>query len=519
MHTIRFTFTWPHLAGAAFGALVLAVIFQNTFGVLRQAWGMEEYSHGVLIPIITGWLLWTRRAQFASIPFKGSWVGVGLVALGLIIYFLGSLAAITTVDAYALVVVIAGCVLAVMGWQAFRLALVPIALLLLMNPLPSFFYFNLSAYLQLVSSQIGVAIIRLLGISVYLEGNVIDLGAYQLEVAEACSGLRYLFPLMSVGAIMAYLIHGKTWLRWAIFLSTIPLTILMNSFRIGVIGVLVDRFGTEQATGFIHFFEGWVIFMLCLALLTLEAWGLLRLTGDKRSFRDLFAFDQAPTKPVGDTTQSRKIAMPAAISLVLLLLAVYPARAVPQRAELTPERDPFVTFPMQMGSWHGRREPIEKLYLDVLQLDDYVNANYLSAGQPTVNLYAAWYASQRTGVSAHSPASCLPGGGWRIQSFEQHQLPLANGIAPLRVNRVLIQQGPTRQLVYYWFQQRGRVITNEYLVKWYLFWDSLTRSRSDGALVRLVTPIPEGESLAVADSRLTGFTEEVARRLSTFVPD
>jgi exosortase D (VPLPA-CTERM-specific) len=518
MRTVRFTFTWPQLAGAAFGALVLAVIFQNTFGVLRQAWAMEEYSHGVLIPLITGWLLWTRRAQFAAIPFKGSWAGVGLVLVGLLIYFLGSLAAITTVDAYALVVVIAGCVLAVMGWQAFKLALVPIALLLLMNPLPSFFYFNLSAYLQLISSQIGVGIIRLLGISVYLEGNVIDLGAYKLEVAEACSGLRYLFPLMSVGAIMAYLINGKAWLRWLIFLSTIPMTILMNSFRIGVIGVLVDRFGTEQATGFIHFFEGWVIFMLCLALLSLEAWGLLRLTGDKRSFRDLFAFEAPAGRPAGADTQNRKIAMPAAISLVLLLLAVYPARAMPQREEITPERTPFATFPMQLGGWHGRREAIEKLYLDVLQMDDYVNANYVSSGN-LVSLYTAWYDSQRTGVSTHSPKSCLPGGGWRIQSFEQQQLPIAHGATPLTVNRVLIQQGSTRQLVYYWFQQRGRVITNEYLVKWYLFWDSLTRSRTDGAMVRIITPMREGESLATADARLIQFTGEVASRLSSFVPD
>ncbi len=115
---------------------------------------------------------------------------------------------------------------------------------------------------------------RLLGISVYLEGNVIDLGSYKLEVAEACSGLRYLFPLMSVGAIMAYLINGKAWARVVVFASTIPIAILMNSFRIGVIGVLVDRYGTEQATGILHFFEGWVVFMICLALLTLEAWTL-----------------------------------------------------------------------------------------------------------------------------------------------------------------------------------------------------------------------------------------------------
>ena len=520
MRAVRFTFTWPQVVGAAFAALVLAVIFQDTFSMLRAKWHLEEYSHGILIPAIAAYLLWTRRAQFASMPFEGSWAGVALVAVGLVIFFLGTLAAITTVDAYALVIVIAGCVLAVMGWKAFRWALVPIALLLLMNPLPQFLYANISAKLQLISSQVGVAFIRLLGISVYLEGNVIDLGSYKLEVAEACSGLRYLFPLLSVGAIMAYLISGKSWVRALVFASTIPIAILMNSFRIGVIGVLVDHYGTEQATGFLHFFEGWVVFMICLALLTLEAWALIRLSGDKRRFRDLFVVDQGPPKSSENLAQRRNVAVPALAAVALLMLAVYPALAIPNRSEVKVERSPFVTFPMQLGEWRGRPEPIEKLYLDYLQLDDYVNANYAQAATPAVNLYTAYYASQRTGVSTHSPAGCMPAGGWLIKSFEQSQLKgLGQAGAPLIVNRVVIQQGSTTQLVYYWFQQRGRDITSEYLVKWYLFWDSLTRRRTDGALVRIITPIPQGEPVALADARLTEFTQQVVSRLPTFVPN
>lgn len=517
----RFAFTRVQLIGAAFAALVLAVIFQGTFSLLATTWQMEEYSHGFLIPLISLYLLWQRRAQFASLAFEGSWAGVALVGLGLVVYFLGSLAAITTIDAYAFVIVIAGCVLAVLGWKAFKLAAVPIALLLLMNPLPPFLYNNLSSQLQLISSKIGVGVIRLLGISVYLEGNVIDLGNYQLQVAEACSGLRYLFPLMSVGAIMAYLINARAWQRWVIFLSTIPLTILMNSFRIGVIGVLVDHFGVEQAQGFIHAFEGWAVFILCLALLTLEAWGLLRLSGEKRGLRELFAPAPVPKKQKSDLPpQSRKIAAPAIGALAVLLLAVYPARAIPQRVEVVPERSEFVTFPMQLGQWHGRRVAIESLYLDILKLDDYVQANYVQDGEHSVNFYAAWYASQRTGASAHSPASCLPGGGWRMQSFEQRAVEgVKQGGAPLMVNRALIQKGNTQQLVYYWFQQRGRDITNEYLVKWYLFWDSLTRSRTDGALVRLVTPVREGETVEKADARLTELTGLAVANLSRYVPD
>jgi len=257
-------------------------------------------------------------------------------------------------------------------------------------------------------------------------------------------------------------------------------------------------------------------------LLSLEAWGLVRLTGDKRRFRELFTPDAPPPQQSAESSalQKRHVAIPAIASLVLLVLAVYPAHSVPQRLENTPNRAPFVTFPMQIGSWHGRRQAIEQQYLEVLKLDDYVQANYVHEGKPAVNFYTAYYASQRTGVSAHSPASCLPGGGWRIESFDRSAVPGARaGATPLMVNRVVIQQGASRQLVYYWFQQRGREITNEYLVKWYLFWDSLTRSRTDGALVRLVTQVGKGESVEAADARLVEFTEEVVSKLNKFVPD
>src|SRR6201999_3169631 len=107
------------------------------------------------------------------------------------------------------------------------------------------------------------------GISVLLEGNVIDLGSYQLEVAEARSGLRYLFPLMTLGFILAYLFRGPLWKRIAIFLATIPITVVMNSLRIGFIGITVDRWGRAMAEGALHDFEGWVVFMFSTATLIL----------------------------------------------------------------------------------------------------------------------------------------------------------------------------------------------------------------------------------------------------------
>jgi len=134
-----------------------------------------------------------------------SLIGILVLGLGLLFMLLGDLAALYVVVQYGFLLSLLGIVLAFTGWKAFKLLIAPLAVLLFMIPLPNFLYQGLSAELQLISSQIGVAVIRLFGVSVYLEGNVIDLGTYKLQVVEACSGLRYLFPLTSLAFIAAYL--------------------------------------------------------------------------------------------------------------------------------------------------------------------------------------------------------------------------------------------------------------------------------------------------------------------------
>ena len=119
----------------------------------------------------------------------------------------------------------------------------------------------------------------------------------------------------------------------------------------------------------------------------------------------------------------------------------------------------------------------------------------------------------------HSPRSCLPGGGWQFSDFDQLTLPVSINGQALRVNRTIIELGNQRQLVYYWFQQRGRIITNELAVKWYLFWDALTRHRTDGALVRVIVPLSHGGDDSRAERELTELTTQVAAVLPQYVPN
>ncbi|MGB5325939.1 MAG: VPLPA-CTERM-specific exosortase XrtD [Pseudomonadales bacterium] len=488
-------------------------------------WERDEYSHGYMIPFVALYLAWQRRSALAAVAQPGSPLGIFVLVGALAVWLLGEISAIYTIIQYAFWIGVWGLALLWVGVSGVKIIWAALFYLVFMIPLPNFLYFNLSQELQLISSSLGVAVIRLFDISVFLEGNVIDLGVYQLQVVEACSGLRYLFPLMSFGFLIAYIYKGPFWQRVVIFLSTIPITVLMNSFRIGVIGVTVEHFGIAAAEGFLHDFEGWIVFMACLGVLLVEIWLLHFFTSRKSSFASLFDLDfgagmavEPASTSSGNSTSISTVAIAGAL---LLVCAVPAASYIAEREDQVPDRQSFALFPLKIDEWKGTESALEQNVLDTLKLTDYFMGDYArSNGEPAVNFYVAWYEEQRKGASIHSPKSCLPGGGWEIQRHEI--VPVADvefEREHLMVNRVVMQMAEHKQLVYYWFQGRGRNITNEYLAKWYIFWDSLTRSRTDGALVRLVTYIPEGSDIELADRRMQDFLVHYQEKLPRFVPN
>ncbi len=501
--------------------LVSAWPFMESLAWLWESWsGSEEYSHGVIMPLLTVFLIWTRREQLEETRLGGSWAGVVLVVVACLLYAAGRLAALHVIDNLGFWLLLCGIALAMTGLQAFRIIALPMVLLLLAIPLPTFFLNNISSTLQTWSSQLGVAVIRFFGISVLLLGNVIDLGQYKLEVAEACSGVRYLFPLVTIGMLMAYLYHGAWWKRVVIALSSLPLTLLMNSLRIGSIGVMVDRWGPSLAEGFVHEFQGWAMFMLTGALM-LGLLGLLhRMGGATMSWREAFGIPPPAVRPPGTSVTAVPPPRPFVVSVVIICLVAVLGEFVHAPKPVHPARQAFVNFPDRIDGRDGRRQGMNAEFLDALQLDDYLLSDYVGADATVVGLYMAYYNDQQTGRSVHSPKSCLPGGGWVMTQFGQRRIDnVSIGGHPLYVNRAIIELGNDRQLVYYWFQQRGRSITSEFSVKWYLLQDGLLRHRTDGALVRVITPLPVGSDLAAGDARLASFIRAMGSSLPDYVPN
>ncbi|MBL4811659.1 MAG: VPLPA-CTERM-specific exosortase XrtD [Rhodobacteraceae bacterium] len=494
------------------------------FKSLGAAWATPEYSHGPIIPLISLYLF--LRELHNAPPIDPSAEvnrrpGIALLAVGLLLGVFGNMAQIADVVTYALILFVGGLVLLGFGWRVGKTHWAPVLHLIFMLPLPQFLYWQLTIFLQLVSSEMGVWLIHLVGIPVFLEGNVIDLGVYKLQVAEACSGLRYLFPILSFSYLFSILYRGPLWHKAVLLLMAAPLTVFMNSFRIGIIGILVNKYGIGQAEGFLHFFEGWVIFGACVGLLFLLAVAMQRLTPNPLPLRDTIDLDfdgfGAQFQRLRSIAPSRGLIIAAGITLAVSAVFVLSPKA--ERAEVS--RDSFALLPMHVEEWTGFTIAIEAATLEVLDATDYVNAVYQSPSEANyVNFFSAWYADQTVGTGIHSPEVCLPVGGWEVYSLDQSSITIPGTIyGTFDVNRAVIQKGLSRQLVYYWFEQRGRRMTNDFRAKFTVVYDSLTIGRTDGAIVRFVTPIGEGESEADADARLQRMMAAILPKLPAFIPE
>ncbi len=500
----------------ALGLIITGIVFQSGIVHMFNSWGREEYSYAYFLPLIAGYFIWSKKHLLRRMAFNGSWFGLVIMAAGVMFYVFGELSSLYTIVEYGYIITLAGMAIAITSTQGARVMWPAFVLLLFMVPLPNYLQQMLSAKLQLLSSEIGVAVIRLFGISVYLEGNVIDLGSMKLQVVEACNGLRYLFPLMALGYIAAYLYREKLWKKIVIFLSTIPITVLMNSVRIGLIGVTVEYFGSEAALGVLHDFEGWVVFMISSAVLIVEMWLLLKIGKQKKTLREVFSFETVKAESAASRIVERKMPMTTIPVIALLAAALAAAVVLPQREEIKTARKMFTELPNPISAWAMKIGSIEQVYLDSLKLTDYHVSDYVTENGTNINLYMAYYASQRKGESVHSPATCIPAGGWEITDMSVRTVTTGNIEMP--VNRTIVQRGDQKQLVYYWFPQRGRVITNEYLAKWYIFQDSITRNRSDGGLVRISAAINNNHPIEQTEAELQRLIQAVTPLLNSYIP-
>lgn len=262
------TSTRKNWIGAALIALGFATLYWRVLAKLVSDWYHDDnYSHGFLIVPLALYFVWERREKLRNISVAPSGLGL-VVVLGsvgvLIAGILGSELFLTRISILGTLI---GVTLFLGGWGYLRALVFPLAFLLLMIPIPAIIFNQIAFPLQLLASQFGESAMGLANVPVLREGNVLILANTTLEVAEACSGIRSLVSLLTLAIVLGYFSDPRGWVRTLVALSSVPVAIVTNGFRVAGTGIAAHRFGAAAAEGFFHEFSGWLVFLSAFVLM------------------------------------------------------------------------------------------------------------------------------------------------------------------------------------------------------------------------------------------------------------
>lgn len=258
--------------GLVLGASLL--LYWSVINSLVDAWSTDDnYSHGFFIVPLALYFAWERRDKILASPQQSSLFGLVVVAGSLFLLVAGLLGAELFLARVSIIFTLAGAILFLFGWRTLRVLAFPLLFMLLMVPLPAIIFNKIAFPLQLLASHVGEYSVRSLDIPILREGNVLILANAKLEVAEACSGIRSLVSLFTLGIVFGYFVDNRVWVRSFIALSAIPVAILANGLRVASAGVAAHNYGTAGVEGLFHEFSGWVVFVVAFLMM----FGLQRL--------------------------------------------------------------------------------------------------------------------------------------------------------------------------------------------------------------------------------------------------
>jgi exosortase D (VPLPA-CTERM-specific) len=524
----RFTGWKPALIGAALIFMYSTVLWKLVY----DWWTDDNYSHGLIVPFLIAYIIWQRKGRIASLGASpNTVVGLLLVVAAAVLLLGGTLASVLVAQRISLVTMLIGVILYFYGLKVLRKLAIPFALLILAIPIPQMLFNKFAFPLQLLASRIAERGLVVLSVPVERLGNLIEIPfsgtgeIISLEVVEACSGIRSLMTLITLALVLGYftrdgrrpgttfreVLSDKDVVRTLLLMiSAVPIALITNAGRVMITGLLAHHYGQASIEGTWHDVSGAVVFVSALALL-MGLNSLLRLL--LRSGGASEVYETGTSAKVATTRfETGRVALIFAVVIACGTMVNW----FQYRGEVEVQRLPLSEIPAVLGGWEQRNPDIrfDPESEKVLKATDYVMRDYYGPGK-RLNLYVGYYASQRGGTTYHSPMSCLPGTGWELEDPQVLEIQSPSG-KRFQVNRYVIRQGDYKEFLIYWYQGRGRTFTNEYLDKFYTSLDSVTRRRSDGAMVRIMTPIgKDAERSLAAAIDLTG---HAADNLDAFLP-
>jgi exosortase len=251
-------------------AVLLGVLYYGVIIKLVHDWyTLPDYSHGFLVPLFAAFLIWDKRKVLSATPIKQTWAGIVLVVFSIAVLILGVYGVELFTARISFIMLLVGLIWTFFGWAMVHALRFPLLVLLLAIPFPAIVFNQITFPLQLLASRIASDILPLLGVPTLHEGNIIKLPIMDLEVAEACSGIRSLMSLFTLAVFYGYFLERTTSRRVILALASIPIAVAANVVRIVGTGLCVQYWDPDKALGFFHEFSGWVMFVISLACLYL----------------------------------------------------------------------------------------------------------------------------------------------------------------------------------------------------------------------------------------------------------
>ena len=500
--------------------LLLIWLYHSIFYNLVLQWGKDpNFEHCYFVPLFSLYVLWQDRKRLKAINATPSWAGLPIEVLGLIMLVLGVLGIELFTMRVSLLVVLAALIILFRGWEFFRAIFFPWAFLFLMIPVPKLILQEFTFPLQLLASRLATDMLRLVSVPVLREGNMIILAAMPLDVAEACSGIRSLLSLVTLAIIYGYLLEKRNWVRVVLTCAAVPIAVFANSFRVFATGLVVQYWDPDKGQGFYHEFQGWLMFVVSLLLL-FAVHSLIVLLWKNSPGKEKQAERVEPRGATANRFAAHTTNLwPRFLAAALLMVATGGYLWAHAQDEVLPARQPLSSLPMQINGRNAISSTLDQQSLDILGNPEYIFRDYAdpSGREFPVNLFIAYYATQKAGETPHTPAHCLPGSGWIPTQRQIIALKRPDG-SSFPVNRYVIRKGGERQLVLYWFQAQGQEVASEYLLKYYLVSNAIRLHRSDGALIRLITFMYQGESADAAQARIMQLGDQLLPMLDNYIP-
>ena len=494
----------------------------------RDWWFDENYSHGLLVPFVIALIVWKEWGGLRRDVGNGAKrLGIVVCVLAILLLFAGTLGAELFTTKASLVLMLGGIVVYLYGTRILQLLAVPFALLVLAIPIPQIVFNRIAFPLQIWASQMAVWGIRLFEVPTFRNGNVIDIlpsGSTQtisLEVVEACSGIRSLMTLVTLSLILAYFTRrseGKRaggfttpdfWRAVVLMIAAVPIAVLTNAARVTGTGVFTYFYGKQATDGIWHEMSGLLVFLCALALLLVGNYLLARVFRGGEFDGEIFE-DRYPN-PVRMGVRTWPL-------IAILVLGGIGVNWFSLRGETEISRRPLAEMPANIGDWRQKGDVIkfDGSVENVLRASDYTMREYMLPDGRVTNIYVGYYGSQRTGATYHSPQNCLPGAGWVMRDPQYIEIVTPSG-RTFKANRYIVENGIYREAMIYWYQGRGRMEPSEYQDKINTVLDSLTRRRSDGAMVRVMTGVGADETDAIRAA--ADISARLAETLTPFIPE